>query len=481
MTNSSITGDALTQRQAAAASHVAEPGWSTTDFLFVGVYAWLLVAVALITPLQIPELLGIAWSVHYSWAGFLNGISQSTDPSPLGYLIQFPFVFLFGTSRLGARVPGLLFAVASALLFLQLTKRIIPRRRYTGLFVFLSLPLQLLAFTSSIQFEAGTFFVLLALLAFFALVEQPGFKTATVLTVCTAACLLTDHHAGLPIFGSVLFLLRFCPRPQQRKALWFALGSCVGAVAAYIPFYIWAATHASTHWLTEPRLSITAFPKLSIPQYVGAASIPILAVGVCLAAVASFRISYSPLSRRLTIFCLLGSALLSLGWLIGISYYAVSPIAIRDLMFAAPVVVVLFVAGVRWADGESDRSGRFLTTATSTAMLVCFAVADIGFLVAPKQNLALESRYVAPELTGDSCVIFVSENFSRPLFFLFQPQLEKRECDDFFHHRIVLASHPYVRPDEQNSAEAVFRGLNFTMKKRVRTGGGQIVVFENEK
>ncbi len=49
---------------------------------------------------------------------------------------------------------------------------------------------------------------------------------------------------------------------------------------------------------------------------------------------------------------------------------------------------------------------------------------------------------------------------------------------NFFHSHIVLASHPYVRKDQQEDAESYFRGLNFVEVKRIRAGGGQIIVMD---
>jgi hypothetical protein len=474
--------DVLAQEAAAARHPLRQDiGWTATDLLFVGAYALVLVAIALATPLQIPELMGIVWSVHYSWPDFLNWISQSTDASPLAYLTQYLFVLWFGGWQLGARLPALLFVIASALLFLQLAKHVVPRRRYSGLLLFVLLPLQLMAFTSSLQFEMGTFFGLCGLLALFALIDRPGFTTGIWLTLATAACLFTDRHSALPIFGAVLFVVRFCFRPQQRKALWFALGSCVWAVAPYVPYYFWSVTHASSHWLTEPKISVTSVPELTIPQYIGVAAIPILVIGIVLAARASFRSSNVRFNRRLTVFCLLGSVLLSIGWMLGSAFYLGSPIAVRDFLFVAPATLLVFLAGVHLTVREASSAKRSLAPIAVAIVALCFAVFDVAHLMEQKSDLALESRYVAPELTGDSCVVFVSEYFSRPLFFLYEPQLESRECDEFFHHRIVLASHPYVRPDQQEGAESVFKGLNFTEVKRVRSGGGQIVVFENKQ
>lgn len=153
------------------------------------------------------------------------------------------------------------------------------------------------------------------------------------------------------------------------------------------------------------------------------------------------------------------------------------PLATRDLLYAAPSAVIVFVMTVDWLMEKTAL--RIPIAAVAITVLVVCALTDIEWVTSPKENIALESRYIAPELTGDSCVIFVSLGYSSTLFLVFQPQLESRQCQDYFHHRIVLANHPYVRPDQQADAEGYFRGLNFRVAKRIRSGGGEIVVEQN--
>jgi hypothetical protein len=349
-----------------------------------------------------------------------------------------------------------------------------------ALLLFMLLPLQLLILTSSIQFEAATFFVLAATLAFFSLVGKPNFTRAVLLTLGTAACLYADDYAGLPVLGAVLFLLRFSPGPQERKALWFSLASCAGGAALYAPYYMWASGHKSSHWLTEPPLSLSSFGAFTMLDWIFAATIPLILAGVLIAAFASFRFPHSRFTRPVNWLCLFGSVLLTLAVILGTGLYRGFQIAPRDLIYAAPATIILFVAGAYWLMRDLRGVLRHFATAVSLMVLLAFGWADCEFVTAPKQDLALESRYVGPELTSNSCVVFVSEYFSRPLFFIFQPQLESHECREFFNSRIVLASHPYVRPDEQANAEGAFVGLGFKVVKRIRSGGGQIVVFEGK-
>jgi 4-amino-4-deoxy-L-arabinose transferase-like glycosyltransferase len=450
---------------------------SSIDSRFIAAYALVLIAVAWATPLRVPEIAAIAWSANYHWTGFWHWASQALDPSPLGYSIQFPFVLLFGATRLGARMPAILFAVGSCLLFLRLARRAVPKQRHAALLLFMLLPLQLLAVLSVPQYEAATFFVLLAITVFFDLAAQPGYKTAIIFALIIVACLYADWYAALPAFGAVLFLLRFSARPQQRKAAWFALGSCIVGAFSYAPYYILAHLRADPSWPTEQGLSLNTFGDMTALEWAVAVGVLFILAGVIAGAYVSFHLPVAQTTRRIVLFCLFGSVMMTLALIVAISLYMQYALPIRDLLYAAPGAALLFVAGVDWFVQRS--AFRVPAAAVGVTVLLVCGIADLQWVFSPKENLALESRYIAPELTGDSCVVFVSDGYSRSLFVTFQPQLASRECQNFVRHRIVLASHAYVRPDQQAEAEGYFRGLNYSVVKRIRSGGGEIVVEQS--
>jgi 4-amino-4-deoxy-L-arabinose transferase-like glycosyltransferase len=453
-----------------------------SDWTLLTAYGLALVAYALVTPLQVPELEAVGWSVRFQWNDFWYWPALGIDPSPVGNLIELPFVHFLGVSRLATRLPGILLACGSAFLILRLANRVVPKRRHGVLLLFVTLPLQLMILTASVQYEAATFLSIAAMLAFFAVLDHPVFKTAIALALLTGVTLFTDHHAAVPIFGAVLFLLRFSPRAQDRRALWYALGACVVAAIPYVPYYIWSNRQINRHWLADPGIPTGAFPpEMTALEMVLFGAAIILVAGALVGGYASFQMSQGRIHRRISLFCLLGSVVLTLLFLIGPNYYFVYPVNPRDLMFAAPQTILIFTATIHWVL-RKDVTGpaRVAAIAASLVVLIAFLAADLELIAAPKDNFALETKYVAPELKGDSCVVFTSEFFSRPLFLLIQPELQSRECVNFFHHRIVLASHPYVRPDQQQNAESFFRGLNFRETKRIRAGGGEIVVYQEK-
>jgi hypothetical protein len=315
----------------------------------------------------------------------------------------------------------------------------------------------------------------------FDLRANPGYKQALYFAVATTACLFADHHAGLPVAGAVLFLLRFSPRPQERKAIWFALAAFTVAIGAYAPFYVWVRSHTNPFWLTEPGISLNILMFLSPVEWTFAGSVLLILLAAVVSAFVTFRLPQGQLTRRVTLFCLFGSFLITFTVVFATAVYTGGGIVLRELLFAAPSAIILFFAVLDWlAQLLLVRVVRIAVAALGVAVVITCAWLDFDLLNTSKENLALESTYVAPQLTGDSCVVFVSEKYSRPLFVVFQPGLEAHECQEVFHHRIVLASHPYVHPDQQADAEGYFRGLSYHEVKRIRSGGGQIVVMEGE-
>jgi hypothetical protein len=140
------------------------------------------------------------------------------------------------------------------------------------------------------------------------------------------------------------------------------------------------------------------------------------------------------------------------------------------------MIVSSFAALARFAPAKKQ---PWWALAVPLLLIALSVVGDIEYVSAPAEDLRTEAEMIRPQLFGDSCVVFVSEGLSKDLFLMLDPSLEPRICQNFFHHRAVLASHAYVRPAQQENAESFFRGLNFIEVKRWRVGGGQIVIVEN--
>lgn len=203
--------------------------------------------------------------------------------------------------------------------------------------------------------------------------------------------------------------------------------------------------------------------------------LPLLLAGVIGGTWASFRRGMR-LSKRILLFCLLGGVVSTLGIAAVMDSWMGEVFSSSQVLWIAPGIVALTFAAFEWWGKKAVI--RPLAAALAILLLSICAVGDAQYLASPTEDVHAEATSLQPELTGDSCIVFVSERFSSAVFLLFDPELAEHECLNFFHKRVILASHPYVRPDQQSDAESFFRGLNFSETKRVRVGAGQIVVME---
>ena len=64
---------------------------------------------------------------------------------------------------------------------------------------------------------------------------------------------------------------------------------------------------------------------------------------------------------------------------------------------------------------------------------------------------------------------------------MFDPGLEKYECQNFFHKRAVLAIHPFVRPDQERDARVFFRGLDFKETHIDTVDGGKVIAVDAQQ
>ncbi len=147
-----------------------------------------------------------------------------------------------------------------------------------------------------------------------------------------------------------------------------------------------------------------------------------------------------------------------------------------QILGAAPAIPILFAAGVEWS--ARKQPFRYIGAAAGLAVLALCVLEDATYLTSRTEDLQSEVAAASTLLTPNSCVVFVSEKLSKAMFLVFDPELGRHECLNFFHRRLILASQPYVRPDQQHDAESYFRGLNFLEVKRMRFYSGQIVVME---
>lgn len=269
--------------------------------------------------------------------------------------------------------------------------------------------------------------------------------------------------------------------------MWYVLAATVPPVLLFLPYAAWAHTQVNPNWLAElpslasPAVYVRALRAFAAPHWATYLLWLLLCLGLFAGSWSTFRLTGGPIGKRIRLFVLVGGFVCPLLFGIALDLAGAVRFTPSELLWTTPAVVILVFAGLEWL--AKQPVFRPLTTVFASTLLAVSVAADAEFLfVTPdsqaREDLRAVAAAVPAQLTGDSCVVFVSERLSQTLFRVFEPDLVRHECLNFFHSKVVLASHPYVTPDQQQDAESYFRGLNFIETKRIKTGGGQIVVMQ---
>jgi hypothetical protein len=454
--------------------------------VLIGAYALLLLIGILVLPLRIEELLRVLVSQQHSLANFIAWLPKAPGSSPLYYFVQFPFLLALGVSRLGARVPSLLLGVIACYLFLRLVKNVRLRHPYLAAVTFVLIPAQYRAATQGQPFELALCLLLVATLLFLQIIRTPRIPLCAWYAAALTLCLYTERFSFLPSIGYLLFLFAFVNRSHERRVIWFLLPSTVAPVLLFAPYYLWARPQASPNWLTAPlppgtpsSVYLQAVSDFAGGGATGYVLSLLLIAGLFAGVWGLFRLTPGAppaLPRSIAVFCLFGGALSTVSVVLVVDAWNRYQFLANQVLWAIPAVIVSsFVAFERYAAAPKR---KFSTAAAACLLIALSLIADAQYVLTPLEDLYAETRLIPPELRGDSCVVFVSQRLSKNLFLLLDPGLQSHECSNFFHRRAVLASHAYVTPFQQEDAESFFRGLNFVEVKRIRAGGGQIVVME---
>ena len=437
---------------------------------------------AAMLPMRLDEILQIAALEFHSRSSLLTSIAQTPGGAPLNYLFQSAVLKIAGNSPIAARLVSVLFSIGALLAFWRLAGRCsIPWPR-VSLCLFAVLPVHFMIAGTARPYEQALFFLLLYTIWFLRVSSTPTLTSATLYSIFLVLCIYSEPFAFLPGVGYLLFDLRFVNRKQQRRAFWFLLPATITPLLLFLPYYLWAAHQTNRNWIyahiPSGSIYVQALQTLAPDGKIGYLIAVLLLLGTAGALLRSFRLSAEPAPGVAGLFSLAGGVVTTLIFVLLLDTIDRSPVWPAHLLWIAPASIILFFATLGWAI-ERGAAAQTSAGVTAAALIAMCLVVDIGYVTSDKApDLKKEAGAVLGELNSDSCVVFVSEGLSRFLFLVFQPQLQQRECLNFRHKRAVLAIHPFVSLESRHSATGFFRGLNFTEKKNLNIGGGQIVVME---
>jgi hypothetical protein len=474
-----------------------------TFFGILTCYGLFILALDVYSPLRLGEILQAAAFLHFSWHSFFAWIAQTPRGAPLSYLAQLPFAVIVPDSRLLLRLPSLLCALLSAFAFFALAKRVPLQHPMLALVLFLAIPTHLAYASQGRPYELGLFLLLVATMSFFTLVNKPSVLKGLSYAILLTACLYTEPSCYLPAIGYLLSLLGFANLKTYRRALWYTLAATTVPLAAYAPYYAWAGVQRSGDWwLSEqfpayavkvPGLeALMSLDANGLNPWFGIALIFVLLFGVIGGVWSAMPLGSYPegapppraeiVRVRAILFCLAGGAMAAfLGETAFSGFYGLV-FAPYQILWALPGMVIVFCAALDvWVRLPVMKALSPAAPALCVLAILLCLPGDLDYLRTRPADMAELTSLVRPQLTGDACLVFVSERLSKYLFEVFDPSLQKYECQNFFHKRAVLAIHPFVRPDQERDARVFFRGLEFKETRIDTVDGGKVIAVDSQR
>jgi hypothetical protein len=428
--------------------------------LLIVCYALLLLTTDLILPLRIPEILQILAAHPFSWGRMIGWIAQTPGAAPLSYFAQLPFLLIWHHAPLAARFSSLVFAIAASVLLWKLFKEIPLAWTEFALAAFMLLPLHYRSATEARAAEQALFLTVLQLLLFLRLIRSPSLKRSVLYGVALTISLYTEPYSFLPAIGQLLFLLRFVGRAHERRVVWVALVPTIAPPLIFLPYGLWAHLQISSQWISGPPA------PLAPGWYVTCAVLlAVLLAGSLAGLWTTFLAVSRNISKRIFLFSVAGGI--------------VATLAAGQILWAIPGIILLFFAALERL--SIDRARRIAAACGAALLILCSIPLDALYLATRTEDVQAQAAAISRELMGDSCVVFISQGLSKDLFVLFQPRLASHECLNFFHHRVILAIHPYVAADERANADSYFSGLGFHQLRRLSFGRGEVVILEQGK
>jgi uncharacterized membrane protein len=381
--------------------------------LLLAVYAALLFWLSGRLPLWLDEVLTLIGAVKPTLHDLLVWVGYNPGSSPLGFLVERPFVETLGLTRLAARLPSMLFSILSAIALAGLVRDLqLPRGTSLLLIVYLALPIQLRYAVEARPYGAALFVTIVALWCLWRLMEHPGWALAVTYALLVAAGLYLQPFAAFVQIGALLALAF----SSNRKATLVAAAALAAGCLLFAPWYL----HVREAWQQEiagAGYTATLTPTsllLLLREIAGGGywqSIPLL-----LAAGLGWRELPSRVRRFL-----LGAILFGAGGAMAADAASGYFFATRHALFVIPALVILATAAF-----TSSRYGL-----ARCALLALFLTASITkswtYFRGGTEDWPGAAQALLAKARAGVCII-VPPPEPEDLYAVFEPEMRQRFC-----------------------------------------------------
>jgi uncharacterized membrane protein len=443
------------------------------NWLLLLTYCGVLAVLLPLLPLWLDEILDLKGVRDLSFHELIRFIPTNYGGVPLGYLAQFITVHLFGFSSFSGRLPSALFSIAAAVGIHQLVYRYGKSTATLAATTFCLFPLQLRYAVEARPYSQALSLTIWSTVLFLALERQPRWLTWTGYCLLITAALYTQPYSLFVPAAHLAWILLTPQIPQRRKLLIMVSAAIVISVAAFLPWYLFAAS-AWRDSVRDYNFTFTGRSLLMIARellgagYIGTA----LAFLFCIFTFRHLNNSEKPSSRLLVIWMTLCVA----GALIADAVFGYF-IAIRQMIFVLAPLAIL---------GALSISKTFLKTswwlrAASILFAAVLVIADIQYFRRPHEDwrAASVALHSITENKG-SCIVFLPDSSSE-FYLFFDRELSGHNCaaTEMAHAQTVaLAVSPYLDAPLREQAQSQLTATGYALGSSRTFGGPRVYVYQ---
>jgi 4-amino-4-deoxy-L-arabinose transferase-like glycosyltransferase len=379
-------------------------------YLFLGLYAVTLILLIPGKPLWVDEIIDLGGVRNVSdVSGLLAFVPRNAGGVPLGYLVDFWMIRLFGYSVFVVRLPPVLFTVAACAAVYVLARQTKLRMPLLAVILYAVSPLNVRYALEARPYAQAACWSVFSTVVFLSLIRQPTFAKAAGYGALVAAGLFTQPYSVFVPVAHLIWLL--FTRSVQNKSRVIVLAGTAVAVAslAFLPWYFKAHAAWQGAVSSGARFVVTGKDLLVIPhELMGTGFIGAALTGIAIVV----ALGWSSLYKDETLFWAHYLAIPLLLVPAADAYFGYF-LAARQMIFVLVPISVLLVAcaELRWA--------WVVPLALGIAMLY----EDVHWVRRPGEGW----QAAAAQLKEASCTMFVPSG-ARSLYAFFEPKL--RECDE---------------------------------------------------
>lgn len=381
--------------------------------------------------LWLDEVLQLVGTLRTSFGQMLAWVATQPGGGPLGYLVQWAALAVFGFSSFTARLPALAAAAVGCVLLARLAARCGAPQPWGAAVALAILPIHVRYAIEARPYSLALALSILATLLFLRTAEAPRAPRAALYAASLAMCLYTQPFSAFVAGGHLLWALRL----GRRKVFALGLGACAAAGLAFLPWFL----HARGQWQQSIGASGFVFrggwigtPLLLLREITGAG---FAGTAILLAAAFAGARRLDPAPRLLlltTATVPVAAALLGDFWF---GYF----LAIRQFLWIVPPLAILAAAGL------SDR--RSVAGAVAALALAY----DVRVVVRPRENWPEAARAVVELAPRADCIAFVPPD-AHLVYGVFAPGIGQRACGPAPRGPVLRVTVPQATAEEVTHA-----------------------------